>query len=41
MLDDGVSNVWRGAAYQRFRAQLAADAPSPICRSCSLYRGVF
>ena len=41
MLDDGVSNVWRGAAYQRFRAQLADDAPAPICRSCSLYRGVF
>jgi radical SAM protein with 4Fe4S-binding SPASM domain len=41
MLDDGVAKVWRGNAYQRFRAQLAADAPSPICRSCSLDRGVF
>jgi len=41
MLEDGVEKVWRGAAYQQFRAQLAADAPSPICRSCSLYRGVF
>jgi radical SAM protein with 4Fe4S-binding SPASM domain len=41
MLDEGVGHVWRGEAYQRFRTQLAADEPSPICRSCSLYRGVF
>jgi radical SAM protein with 4Fe4S-binding SPASM domain len=41
MLEDGVEGVWRNASYQRFRAQLAADEPSPICRSCSLYRGVF
>jgi radical SAM protein with 4Fe4S-binding SPASM domain len=41
MLDDGVDSVWNGAAYERFRGQLAADAPSPICRSCSLYRGTF
>jgi radical SAM protein with 4Fe4S-binding SPASM domain len=41
MLDDGVDTVWRSEPYQRFRAQLAADEPSPICRSCSLYRGLF
>jgi MoaA/NifB/PqqE/SkfB family radical SAM enzyme len=41
MLKDGVATVWKGAGYQRFRDQLAADDPSPICRSCSLYRGTF
>ena len=41
MLDRGVAAVWNGPAYERFRAQLAADAPAPICRSCSLYRGTF
>ena len=41
MLADGVQRVWQGEAYQRFRDALAADEPSPICRSCALYRGVF
>ncbi len=41
MLEQGVLHVWDGAAYRRFREQLADDEPSPICRSCSLYRGTF
>jgi radical SAM protein with 4Fe4S-binding SPASM domain len=41
MLTHGVDAIWNGAAYQRFRDQLASDEPSPICRSCSLYRGTF
>jgi len=41
MLEDGVAAVWNSAGYERFREQLAADAPAPICRSCSLYRGTF
>jgi radical SAM protein with 4Fe4S-binding SPASM domain len=41
MLDDGVEATWNGPAYRRFREQLAADEPAPICRSCSLYRGTF
>jgi len=41
MLDDGVADVWNGAAYERFREQLASDRPSAVCRSCALYRGVF
>ena len=41
MLEQGVENVWRNPAYQRFRKQLATDAPAAICRSCSLYRGTF
>ena len=41
MLDHGVAAIWQGAAYQRFREQLACDEPATICRSCSLYRGTF
>ena len=41
MLKDGVATVWKRPAYQRFREQLASGDPSPICRSCSLYRGTF
>ena len=41
MLDDGVADVWNNAEYQAFRERLATDRPSPICRSCSLYRGTF
>jgi MoaA/NifB/PqqE/SkfB family radical SAM enzyme len=41
MLDAGVGAVWNGPDYQNFRDQLASDVPSPICRSCSLYRGTF
>lgn len=41
MLEHGVARIWGGASYQRFREQLADDEPSPICRSCSLYRGTF
>ncbi len=41
MLQDGVAAVWNNGSYERFREQLAADTPAPICRSCSLYRGTF
>ena len=41
MLERGVEPVWNSPAYERFREQLAADEPAPICRSCSLYRGTF
>lgn len=41
MLEDGVESIWAGASYQRFRDGLAHGEPSPICRSCSLYRGTF
>src|SRR5579862_7068324 len=41
MLDDGVQSIWAGDSYQRFRDGLAHGEPSPICRSCSLYRGTF
>ncbi len=36
-----LDTVWNGEAYQRFREQLASDQPPDICRSCSIYNGMF
>ncbi|HEX5181392.1 MAG TPA: radical SAM protein [Gemmatimonadaceae bacterium] len=36
-----ISQIWRGAAYESFRAALASDGPPAICRGCSVYRGTF
>lgn len=33
--------VWNGASYRSFREALESDAPPDVCRSCSVYRGVF
>jgi MoaA/NifB/PqqE/SkfB family radical SAM enzyme len=41
MATEGVTAVWNGAAYARFRAALASGTPPEICRTCSLYRGSF
>jgi MoaA/NifB/PqqE/SkfB family radical SAM enzyme len=41
MLDEGVAEVWNGAAYQKFREGLLQGHPAEICRTCSLYRGTF
>lgn len=38
---DGFAAVWRGPAYEAFRAALATSAPPAVCRGCSMYRGVF
>jgi MoaA/NifB/PqqE/SkfB family radical SAM enzyme len=35
-LEDGVSAVWHGAAYQRFRQQLYSSEPPASCRNCGL-----
>lgn len=37
----GVRPVWNSEAYRAFRARLDSDDPPPICRSCSLYQGIF
>lgn len=39
--DAGVAAIWNGDAYTQFREQLASDSPPEICRSCSVYRGIF
>ncbi len=41
MADAGVGPVWTNPAYQQFRAQLDSAQPPQLCRSCSLYHGVF
>jgi radical SAM protein with 4Fe4S-binding SPASM domain len=33
--------LWNGADYQEFRAQLSSEQPPEVCRSCSVYKGVF
>lgn len=35
------AEVWKGQAYQEFRAALVGDEPPAVCRGCSLYHGVF
>lgn len=41
MLDGDVATVWDGVAYQEFRQALGSDTPPAVCRSCSVYHGVF
>jgi radical SAM protein with 4Fe4S-binding SPASM domain len=41
MARDGVSAVWHGDAYDRFRHRLDSETPPDVCRSCSLYAGTF
>jgi len=37
----GIDQIWNGTDYQAFRRALESDAPPAVCRSCSVYRGVF
>lgn len=41
MVRHDVAAVWDGEAYQNFRQALGSDTPPAVCRSCSVYRGVF
>ncbi|BAU48287.1 radical SAM protein [Sulfurifustis variabilis] len=41
MADQGIETVWRSAPYEAFRAGLDGDTPPEVCRSCSVYQGVF
>jgi radical SAM protein with 4Fe4S-binding SPASM domain len=38
---DGFAAVWRGEAYEAFRAKLTGATPPDVCAGCSMYRGVF
>jgi radical SAM protein with 4Fe4S-binding SPASM domain len=38
---DGFAAVWRGEAYEAFRAKLTGVTPPQVCAGCSMYRGVF
>jgi len=39
--DRTLASVWNGEDYNKFREQLDSPNPPDICRSCSLYWGVF
>lgn len=41
MADEGIDTVWRSAPYEAFRTGLDGDQPPDVCRSCSVYQGVF
>lgn len=41
MLRDGAKTVWEGPAYREFRRRLDSGDPPSVCRSCSVYLGVF
>src|SRR5205823_2822713 len=41
MVEHGVEQVWNGDRYQAFREQLDSDDPPAMCRSCSVYKGIF
>jgi radical SAM protein with 4Fe4S-binding SPASM domain len=38
---DGLAAVWRGEAYEAFRAALTSPTPPDVCAGCAMYRGVF
>lgn len=40
-VENSLSEIWRGAAYQAFRQRLESEDPPEVCQSCALYRGVF
>ena len=33
--------LWNGADYQEFRERLSSEQPPEVCRSCSIYKGIF
>ena len=39
--DLGAEGLWNGPDYQQFRKQLSSDEPPEVCRSCSVYKGIF
>lgn len=41
MAGQGVASVWHNRSYESFRRELDSDTAPAICRSCSVYRGVF
>jgi radical SAM protein with 4Fe4S-binding SPASM domain len=38
---DELPAVWRGEAYEAFRAALTSSTPPDVCAGCAMYRGVF
>lgn len=40
-VDRGLQTIWESDDYRVFREQLNSDDPPEICRSCSVYKGIF
>ena len=40
-VEKGARAVWTSADYENFRQALESDEPPEICRSCSIYNGIF
>jgi radical SAM protein with 4Fe4S-binding SPASM domain len=38
---EGLATVWRGEAYEAFRAALSTPRAPEVCAGCAMYRGVF
>jgi radical SAM protein with 4Fe4S-binding SPASM domain len=41
LAEHSASEVWNSAQYDEFRDRLSSDDPPAVCRSCSIYKGVF
>ena len=39
--DQTYPEIWHGPAFREFRQALLTPEPHPVCRGCSLYRGLF
>ena len=39
--EEGAREIWNSARYDEFRSRLESDDPPDICRSCSVYNGMF
>jgi MoaA/NifB/PqqE/SkfB family radical SAM enzyme len=41
MFERGALQVWNDSGFAAFRSQLDSDDPPDLCRSCSVYKGIF
>lgn len=39
--EQGAGALWNGRLYQEFRNRLSSDEPPEVCKSCSVYKGIF
>jgi radical SAM protein with 4Fe4S-binding SPASM domain len=39
--EQSADGLWNGPCYQEFRNRLSSEKPPDVCRSCSVYKGIF
>ena len=39
--EQGAEALWNGRLYQEFRNRLSSAEPPDVCKSCSVYKGIF